>query len=83
MNGRIQESKSGDRALPEPNNAEKVTVVGLGSSVGTATRYWLDGPHQHWGPSSHLYNEYPVSLPETKRPGRGGDHTPSSAEVKE
>jgi hypothetical protein len=37
-----------------------------------------------WDPPSLLYNGYRVSFPEVKRPGRGGDHPPSSsARVKE
>jgi hypothetical protein len=72
--------------------------MGRDSSVGTATRYGLDGPDiesrrgrgftarpdRPWGPPSLLYNGYRVSFPEVKRPGRGVDHSlPSSAEVKE
>jgi hypothetical protein len=37
-----------------------------------------------WGPLLLLHNEYRVSFPGVKRPGRGVDHPPlSSAEVKE
>ena len=37
-----------------------------------------------WGPPSLLYNEYRVSFPGARRPGRGVSHPPSySAEVKE
>jgi hypothetical protein len=73
--------------------------VGLDSSVGTATRYGLDGPvtetrggggdfrtrpHLPWGPPNLLHNGYRVSFPGGKRPGGGVHHTtPSSAEVKE
>jgi hypothetical protein len=71
--------------------------MGRDSSVGIATRYWLDGLGiEFWwgrdfahtyrlalGPRSLLYNGYRV-FPEVKRPGRGVDHPrPSSAEVKE
>jgi hypothetical protein len=73
--------------------------VGRDSSVGIATRYGLDGPgiesrwggeifrprlERPWGPHSHLYNGYRISIPGVKRPGRGVDYPPpSSAEVKE
>jgi hypothetical protein len=41
-------------------------------------------PDQPWGPPTLLYNEYRVSFPGVKWPGRGVDHPPSSsAEVKE
>jgi len=65
------------------------------SSVGTATRYGMDGPgfesrwggifpirsHRPWGPPSLLHG---VSFPMAKRPSRGVDHPPpTSAEVKE
>jgi hypothetical protein len=71
---------------------------GRDSSVGTATRYELDGlgiesrwmrifrtrPDRPWGPHSLLYSGYWVSFLEVKRPGRGANHPPtSSAEVKE
>jgi hypothetical protein len=60
------------------------------SSVGIATRYWLDGPeiqsrferdiphrtHRPWDPPSLLYNTYRVSFPGVKRPGRGVAHAP-------
>ena len=37
-----------------------------------------------WGPLTLLYNEYQISFPGVKRPGRGVDHPPpSGAEVKE
>ena len=64
----------------------------------TATRYSLDGPgiESRWGvifraspewpwdPPSFLNDEYRVSIPGVKRPGRGVNHVPSSsAEVKE
>ena len=70
------------------------------SSVGIATRYRLYGPgiesrwgggeifrtrpDRPWDPPSLLHNEYRLSFPGVKRPGRGVDHPPlSSAEVKE
>jgi hypothetical protein len=41
-------------------------------------------PDLPWGPPSLLYNEYRVSFPGVKRPGRDVDLPPSySAEVKE
>jgi hypothetical protein len=71
----------------------------LGSAVGIATRYGLDGPRfesrwggeifrirpdHSWGQFSLLCDGYRVSFPGVKRPGRGVDHPPpSSAEVKE
>ena len=70
-------------------------MLGRDSSVGTATRYELDGtrieclvgadfPHRPWDPPSLLYNGYRVCLPGIKRPGRGVNRPPqSSAEVKE
>ena len=69
-------------------------AVGRNSSVGIATRYGLDGPgiesrwrrdfpHPPWGPACLLCNGYRVSFPGVKRPGRGVDHPPSSADVKE
>ena len=75
-----------------------MTFGGWDSVVCIATRYGLDGPgiespcgrdfltlpDRPWGPPSLLYNEYRVSFPGVKRPGRGVDHPPpSSAEVKE
>jgi len=69
-----------------------------GSSVGIATRYWMDGPGiesrcgarfsvpVQTGPGAHpaSYSMGTGSFPEVKRPGRGVDHPPpSSAEVKE
>ena len=66
--------------------------------AGMAPRYRLDTPviesqwgeifrtrpDRPWGPPSDLYNEYRVSFPVVKLPGRGVDHPPpSSAEVKE
>jgi hypothetical protein len=65
------------------------SLVGHDSSVGIATRYGLDGPGIEcrwgpWGPPSLLRKGYRVSFPGVKRPGRGGDHPPSSsARVKE
>jgi hypothetical protein len=71
--------------------------VGRDSSVGTATGCGLDGPgiesgggeifrtrqDRSWGPA------HPASFtmgtgyfPEVKQPGRGADHPPSSAQVK-
>ena len=72
---------------------------GRDSSVGIATRYWLDGPgiESRWWqdflhpfrpalgpiPSSLLYNGFRV-FPGGKAAGCGVDHPPlSSAEVKE
>ena len=72
--------------------------VGRDSSVGTATRYGMDGsgiesrwgggeifrtcPDRPWGTPGLLYNEY-RDFSGVKRPGRGVDHpSPSSAEVK-
>jgi len=40
-------------------------------------------PDRPWGPPGLLYNGYRVSFPGVKQPGRGVDHIPSSAEVKE
>jgi hypothetical protein len=65
------------------------------SSVGTATRYVLDGleielrgggifsirPYRAWGPPIFLCNGYRVYFSGVKRPGRGVDHSPSGAEV--
>ena len=55
------------------------------SSVGTVTRYGLDGmgiesrwgrdfPYRCWGPHSFLYNGYRGSFSGEKRPGRGVNH---------
>ena len=68
------------------------------SSVGTETRYGLDGPEiefqwggeifrtrpdQSWEPPSLLYNGYWVFFPGVQRPRPGADHpTPFSAEGK-
>jgi len=72
--------------------------VGLDSLVGTATRYWLDGPgiKSRWGryfphlsrpalePTQPPIQWVPGSFLEVKRVERGDDHPPpSSAEVKE
>ena len=70
---------------------------GRDSSVGIATRYGLDGPgiESRWGarfsapvqtgpgahPASYTLGTGP--FPRVKRPGRGVDPPPSSAEVKE
>jgi hypothetical protein len=68
---------------------------GAGYSLSVETLYRLDGPGfgaqrgwellpRPWGPPSLLYNEYRVSFPGVKQPGRGVNHQlPSSAEVKE
>ena len=71
-------------------------MMGRDSSVGIATRYWLDGPgiETRWGrdfphPSRPAPGAYPASyrmctgsLPGVKRPRRGADHPPHlSAEV--
>jgi hypothetical protein len=68
------------------------------NSVGVTNRYGLDGrgsntggdqifrthPDRPWSPPRLLYNEYRVSFPGVKRPGRGLDHPlPSSGEFKE
>jgi hypothetical protein len=67
----------------------RVTDCGSGSSVLIATDYALDGPGSNpgrgeifrkrpdrpWGPSSLLYNGYPV-FTGVNRPGRGADHPP-------
>jgi len=74
-----------------------VVIVGRNSSVGTATRYGLDGRRSNpdWGPDiphpSRLAlgpTQPPIQwvpgLSRIKRPGPGVDHPPpSSAEVKE
>jgi hypothetical protein len=72
--------------------------AGRDSSVGTATRYGLEGPgiESLWGeifsapvqtgPGAHPTSNTmgSGSFPGVKRPGRGADHSPqSSAEVKE
>jgi hypothetical protein len=48
---------------------------------------WRDFPtrrNRSWSPPSLLYNEYRVSIPGVKRPGRGVNHTPLPiAKVKE
>ena len=77
---------------------EILIIVGRDSSVGTATRYGLDGPgiESRWearfsapvqtGPRAHpaSYTMGTGSFPGVKWPGRGVDHQPpSSAEVKE
>jgi hypothetical protein len=65
-------------------NIHYVLSVDRDSSVGIATRYWLDGPgiESLWGrdfphpsrPSlGPTHNEYWVSFPEVKRPGRGAE----------
>jgi hypothetical protein len=71
-----------------------LTAVGRDSSVGTATRYELDGPgiesrlggeifstrpDRPWCLPSLLYNGYRVSFPGVKRLGRGVDHPPHLA----
>jgi hypothetical protein len=71
---------------------------GRDSSVGIATRYWLDGPgiEYRWGarlsapvqigPGTHpaSYTMGTGSSPGVNRPGRGVDHPPPCrAEVKE
>ena len=57
------------------------TVRGSNPGGGEIFRNCPDRP---WGLPSLLYNEYRVSLPGVKRPGRGVDHPPpSSTEVKE
>ena len=57
------------------------TVWGSNPGWGETFRTWPDRP---WGLSSFLHNQYRVSFPGLKRPGRGANHPPpSSAEVKE
>ena len=67
----------------------------LGSSVGIATGYRMDGPGSNpggaeilrtcpdrlWGPSSLLYNGYRVFPGGKERPGRDADPTPPSTAV--
>ena len=71
--------------------------MGRDSSVGITTRYGLDGPgiESRWGarfsapvqtgPGTHpaAYTMGTGSFPGVKRPGRGVDHPPPSAEVEE
>ena len=71
--------------------------MGRGSSVDIAIRYGLDGPgiDSRWGArfsapvqtgsGAHpvSYTMGTVSFPGVKRPGRGVDHPPHLAEVKE
>jgi len=66
---------------------------GLGSSVGIATDFGLDGPgieypvgarfsarsDRPWGPPSLLYNGYRVFPGDKMRPGRAADHSPPSS----
>ena len=70
-------------------------MYGRDSSVGIATRYGLAGPgiESRWGarfstPIQTGPGVYPASctmgtgsFPVVKRPARGGDHPPPSAEV--
>ena len=72
-----------------------VHLGGRDSSVGIASRYWLDGPGiesqlgarfsapVQTGPGAHpTYTMGTGSFPEVKRPGRDVDYpSPSSAEV--
>jgi len=76
-----------------------IIFVGWDSSVGTVTRYRLDGPgieprwrgeifrtrpDRSWGSPSLLYIGYLFTFSVVKRPGGGVDHPPTStAEVKE
>ena len=75
-----------------------IVKMGRDSSVGIATRYWLDGPgiESQWerdfphhsrptlGPTQPPIKWVPGLLPKVKRPGRGVNHPSlSSAEVKE
>ena len=68
----------------------------VGSSVGIATGYGLDGPgiesrwggeilrtcpDRPWGPPSLLYNVYRVFLGGKERPGRDADPSPPSSAV--
>jgi len=48
------------------------TVRGSNPGGGEIFRTRPDRP---WGPASHLYNGYRVSLPELKWPGRGVNNT--------
>ena len=72
-------------------------MSGLGSVVGTATAYGLDGPgiesrwneifrtssDRLWGPPSLMHNGYRLFPGGKVRPGRDADPSPpSSAEVK-
>jgi len=72
-----------------------ITNAGLGSVVGIATAYGLEGsnpgggeifrtcPDRPWGPSSLLYSGYRVFPGGKVLPGRDSDPLPpSSAEVK-
>jgi hypothetical protein len=73
----------------------RIYITGLGSSVGIATDYGLDGPgiesrlggvrpDRPWGPPSLLYNGYLVFPGGKVRPRRAADHSPpSSADVLE
>ena len=72
-----------------------VCVCGLGSSVGIATDYGLDGPGSNpgggeifctcpdrpWGPPSLPYNKYRVFPGGKVRPGPAADHSPPSSAV--
>jgi len=72
-----------------------ITISGLGSAVGIATGYGLDGPgiesgggdifctcpDRPWGPPSLLYNGYRVFPGSKERPGRDADPSPSSSAV--
>ena len=76
--------------LEEPSVCALKVAVGRDRSVGTATRYRLDGREieSRWMqtfrtrldrsciPPSHLYNGYPVSFLRVKQLGCGVDHPP-------
>jgi hypothetical protein len=54
-----------------------------GDRIPMGVRFFSTRPERPWGVLSLLYNGYRVSFPGVRRPGRGFDHPPSSAEVKE
>jgi hypothetical protein len=75
------------------NNHLRLTIRGLGSSVGIVNGYGLDGPgisrgeifrtcpDRPWGPPSLLYNWYRVLPRGKERPGRAADPSPPSSAV--
>jgi hypothetical protein len=66
-----------------------MAIVGWDSSVGIATRYWLDGPviESRWGARFSIpvltgLGAQPMgtgSFPGVERPGLGVDHPPPSS----
>ena len=55
-----------------------------GDRIPVVARFSRPRPYRPWGPFILLYNDYLVSFPGVKRPGRGSNHPPpSSAEVKQ